>query len=331
LKADPRPWLLAEETPVVRHVTLRDLYGRSADDPEMKRALAEAMAADPIRAILDAQEPEGWWVKPGSGYGPKYVGTIWQLIFLGQLGADPQDPRIRAACAYVLGHTLTAEGGFGVSAAVTQAVPPGSSVAHCLNGNLIRALIDLGWLDDPGVQQAIRWQVQAILGGVRYFRSATSGPGFGCGANEQLPCAWGAIKALGGLARVPADRRDPVLEEALDVGAAFLLSHDPAVADYPMGWGNTKPSGSWFKLGFPSGYVADVLQNLEVLAELGYGRDERVNAALEWVLTLQDDAGRWRNQYAYHGKTWVDFEQQGKPSKWVTLRVCRLLNRIDGT
>ena len=39
-----------------------------------------------------------------------------------------------------------------------------------------------------------------------------------------------------------------------------------------MGWGNTKPSSSWFKLGFPSGYVADVLQVLEALAELGHAR-----------------------------------------------------------
>ena len=92
-----------------------------------------------------------------------------------------------------------------------------------------------------------------------------------------------------------------------------------------MGWGNTRPSGSWFKLGFPSGYVADVLQNLEVLCELGHGRDPRLARAIEWLLAKQDERGRWRNEYAYNGKTWVDFERQGQPSKWVTLRASRVL------
>jgi hypothetical protein len=109
------------------------------------------------------------------------------------------------------------------------------------------------------------------------------------------------------------------------VGVEFLLSRDPATADYPMGWGNTKPSTSWFKLGFPSGYVADVLQVLEALTELGHGGDERLTASYGWLLGQQDAEGRWLNRYAYNRKTWVDVERQGAPSKWVTLRACTVL------
>ena len=110
------------------------------------------------------------------------------------------------------------------------------------------------------------------------------------------------------------------MTRAIEAGVDFLLSRDPAVADYPAGWGNTRPSGSWFKLGFPSGYVADVLQNLEVLAELGQARDPRLANAIEWLLGKQDARGSWMNEYAYNGKTWVDVDRQGQPSKWVTLR-----------
>src|SRR3990172_10739029 len=92
-----------------------------------------------------------------------------------------------------------------------------------------------------------------------------------------------------------------------------------------MGWGNTRPSSSWFKPGFPSGYVADVLQNLEVLCDLGHGGKPRLTLAFDWLLSKQDAHGRWRNEYAYNGKTWVDFEAQGQPGKWVTLRACRVL------
>ena len=327
LRADPLPWLLDPDAPAVRHRALRDLLGRPADDPDLVASGAAAMAADPIRAILDAQHPDGYWEKPGPGYATKYRGTVWQLIFLDQLGADPHDERIRRGCAYVLGHTAAPTGGFAASGRVDGGPPPASLVAHCLNGNLLRALIGFGWIDAPEVLAAIEWEARAVTGeGVtRWYATATCGPGFACGANERLPCAWGAIKGLLGLAAVPGSSRSPLVERALATGAEFLLSQDPATADYPAGWGNQRPSGSWFRLGFPSGYVADVLQNLEVLGELGFAADPRLDHAFAWLLSKQDADGRWRNEYAYNRKTWVDFERQGQPSRWVTLRACRVL------
>jgi hypothetical protein len=92
-----------------------------------------------------------------------------------------------------------------------------------------------------------------------------------------------------------------------------------------MGWGNTKPNGSWFKLGFPSGYVADVLQVMEAVAEAGAAADPRLARAVEWLLAQQDGEGRWRNRYDYHGKLQVDIDRGGGPSRWVTLRACRVL------
>ena len=329
LRSDPLPWLLDPTVPAVRHLALRDLLNRPADDPEIVEARRAAMSADPIAAILAAQHAEGFWEKPGAGYATKYRGTVWQLIFLDQLGADGADERIRRACDYVLGHAIAASGGFGASGQLHR-VPPPSAVIHCLNGNLLRAVIGFGWLDDVRVQGAVEWQAGAITGEgvVRWYASGTSGPGFACAANEWQPCAWGAAKAMLGLARIPVERRSPLVARAIEAGGAFLLSRDPAVADYPMGWGNTRPNGSWFKLGFPSAYVTDVLQVLEALSDLGHGHDPRLARALDWLLASQDEHGRWRNQYAYNGKTWVDYERQGEPSRWVTLRACRVLRRM---
>ena len=100
------------------------------------------------------------------------------------------------------------------------------------------------------------------------------------------------------------------------------------MTDYPFPSSSSRPNSSWFKLGFPLGYVADVLQNLEVLCDLGLSRDPRVVSATQWLLSKQDKQGRWANQYAYNGKTWVDFEKQGTPSKWATLRACRVLKAV---
>jgi hypothetical protein len=331
LKDDPLPWLLEENTPAVRHLALRQLLDQPENTTAVRHASAATMRTDPIASILAAQQHGGFWVKSGPGYAPKYRGTVWQVIFLDQLGADGRDSRVQAACEYVLSHSQAEMGGFAASG-TEKAPPPPSRVIHCLNGNLLRALIGFGWLQDERVQHAIDWKASAITGEdfTRYYQSGTSGPGFCCVANEHLPCAWGAIKGLLALARIPPERRSPHVERAIQQGVEFLLSCDPATAAYPAGYGNMKPSQSWFKLGFPSGYVADVLQNLTVLCELGFAKDLRLRPAIEWLLSKQAQAGRWRNQYAYNGKTWVNFERQGQLSKWVTLRACSVLKMVYG-
>ena len=331
LEADPRPWLLEEADPAVRAATLTHLLGKPAPDPEAAEARRAAMRANPIKGILDAMDPRGFWVKPGPGYAPKYSGTVWNLMFLEQMGADPADERVQAACRYLLDHTATATVGFGCSGSHLERNPPPSSVLHCLNGNLTRAMVRFGHLDDPRVQAAVDWAARTITGeGVERWYAYTPAPGFVCGINEDLPCGWGAVKELRALSAIPSRRRTAPVKRAIAIGVEFLFSRDPAEADYPMGWGNTRPSASWFKLGFPSGYVADVLQVLEVLAELGRAADPRLAHALAWLAGRQDARGRWHNRYAYQGKTTVPIEAQGKPSKWVTLRACTVLRAAAG-
>jgi hypothetical protein len=329
LRADPRPWLLDERAPAVRHLALRQLLDRPGDDPDVLDAQAAAMRSDPIAVILAAQNPAGWWVKPGSGYLPKYTASVWQVVFLDQLGADGTDQRIQTACAYLLDHAQTTNGGFGAVAS-GEARPAPSTAIHCLNGNLLRALIGFGWLDDERVGRSIDWQAAAITGQgeIRFYRSSLPGPGFRCGANGGMPCAWGGTKAVLALARIPAERRAPHVQRALDAGVTFLLSRDPAKADYPMAYGNTRPNGSWFKLGFPSGYVADVLQVLEAVCDAGAGGDPRIGTAVDWLLAMQDGQGRWTNRYAYDGEMVRDIDTPGQPSRWVTLRACRVLKAV---
>jgi hypothetical protein len=72
-------------------------------------------------------------------------------------------------------------------------------------------------------------------------------------------------------------------------------------------------------------WVADVLANLEALARLGHGAYPSLSPALDLILGKQDQQGRWRMEYSYNGKTVVDIEEKGKPSKWVTLRALRVL------
>jgi hypothetical protein len=326
LNDDPIPWLLETDpaNPGVRYFALRKLLDRPEDDPEVQAARAAIMATGPVPAILDAQYPEGYWVKPGGGYSPKYRGTVWQIIFLAELGADPADERVQRGCGYLLSHSIAANGAF---SALQKPVPSGS--IPCLNGNLLYALQRLGYADDPRVQAALDWLVRAITGegGFRYLRSGTTGPCFACSANLGQPCGWGANKAIKALLAIPPEQRTPAVQRALVVGAEFLLSRDPAVADYPY---TQRVNSTWFKLGFPLSYWSDVLETTAVLVELGYGHDPRLANALQLILSKQDAQGRWKLENSLQGKMWADIEEKGKPSKWVTLRALRVLRNVYG-
>jgi hypothetical protein len=67
VKGNTVAWLLEPADPAVRHLALRRLLDRPALDPEVAEARQAAMASKPIAPILAAQNPEGWWVKPGAG------------------------------------------------------------------------------------------------------------------------------------------------------------------------------------------------------------------------------------------------------------------------
>ncbi|HET6845935.1 MAG TPA: hypothetical protein VFH29_03825, partial [Anaerolineales bacterium] len=122
----------------------------------------------------------------------------------------------------------------------------------------------------------------------------------------------------------PAQWQTPVIKRATRHGVDFFFSVDPADATYPSGWA-AKPSGNWWKFGFPVFYVTDLLQVVEALAALGHGRDARLRRALALILSKQDAQGRWPLEYDYAGKTWVDFGARKAPNKWTTLRALRAL------
>jgi hypothetical protein len=252
---------------------------------------------------------------------------VWSLTLLAQLGASVDlDDRIRQACNYVLKNNYTSMGHFSYNGA------PGGTI-DCLQGNLSWALLVLG-CDDPRLEKAFEWMARSETGEgiapasdrdaeVRYY-AYKCGPNFACGANNKNGCAWGAVKVMLALSRLPVEKRTPMIDRAIQAGVDFLFSTDPAVARYPARTGN-KPSRDWWKFGFPVFYVTDLLQNVEALADVGYGSDPRLSNAINFIQSQQDENGRWSLDYDYNEKTWVNFGEPKQPNKWVTLRALRVL------
>jgi len=320
-------WLLEPKDIGVRYLALR--YLAQADAGDLATASKKAHTEGPIVKVLDKMKKEGYWEQPGTGYNPKYRSSVWSIILLAQLGASMgMDRRLATACSYMLDHGLTKDGHFTVNG-----LPSGT--VDCLQGNLCAALLDLG-SQDPRLDKAFEWMAKSVTGdgiapmtdktaAVRYY-AGKCGPNFACGSNNKLPCAWGAVKVMLAFSKLPQRKRTVLIDSAIKAGVDFLLSRDPAKADYPCGY-NAKPSGNWWKFGFPVFYVTDLLQNAEALVGLGYGQDPRLQNALTIIRNKQDAQGRWLLEYDYTGKTWIDFGAKKQPNKWVTLRALRVLTK----
>jgi hypothetical protein len=330
-QADPLAWLLEPENPSARYLALTGVLDRAADDADVVAARAAIPGWGPARAILDAQWPEGYWMRPGTGYSPRHKATVWQVIFLAAMGA-PCTTAVERACAYVLEHSRLSDGRF-------SAFKTGRGAFTCLNGNLLRAIFQLGY-EDPRLQESLEALAEMVARDRFCCRNNAVGVEGGsppARMRDGLPCAWGAIKALGAFAEVPEEQQSAAVRAAVEAGVAFLLNGSCssrvtaslAAGDYPAA---TKPSPLWLEFGFPLGYTSDQLEALEVLQRVAPARAGRpgpaqepvLAAAMAAVLSKRDPTGRWALQYT-PDNTWARFGKIGQPNKWVTLRALRVL------
>jgi hypothetical protein len=96
--------LLADPSPCLRRLVLRDLLGRAGDDAEVAE-LAAATEDDPlVNELVAAQRPDGSWAGagPDSTLDPTRA-TSLALARLGYLGLGPEHPLVQRGAEYVFG------------------------------------------------------------------------------------------------------------------------------------------------------------------------------------------------------------------------------------
>jgi hypothetical protein len=195
------------------------------------------------------------------------------------------------------------------------AVSP-SKYMDCYLGVALDSFLRLGYLEDERVQWLVTHTSERVLK-----------DRLKCKYRHNLACPWGGVKELRAFARIPEGKRTPEVKEAMAKIAEFLLKYDLARAAYPR---KKKVSGHWFQFAFPRTYNADILEVLDALALAGYGRERALGKAVEFMLSKQDQEGRWKMETSYNGKMLADIEKKGKPSKWLTLRALRVLKARYG-
>ncbi len=311
-------WLLDDEQPAIRYLTLTELLGRSATDSEVVQARAEIARRGWAAEILRAARPDGRWTDSTNPYRPKYSGTNWMLLILADLGISRDDARIAAAVGAWSRTMQRPDGGFSPG-------PEGQSHL-CTTGNSVRALLQFGYGGEAKVKRGLQWLVdhQAKLGGWSCF---------GSGRNLD---SWEPMSAF---AALPASARTGEIATAVERGAEFFLSRELHVQG-----DHYEP---WYRFHAPVHYYYDLLVGLDFLTALGYGDDPRMRHALEVLDRKRGRDGRWRLDAVHPDveggiREWMDahprqaptpfaLEPVGQPSKRLTLTAMLVRARVDGT
>jgi hypothetical protein len=326
LNLDPAEWLLEENNPSVRYFTLRDIMDKPEGDFEVKDAKAKIMQEGVVPKILAKQETGGYWGLPENFYiRAKYKGTSWQLIILAELGADEKDERIKKTCDFIFEHAQDPISGAFSYISSKNGGGDHERVLPCLTANMAWALIRFGYLDDERVKKALEWLIK-----YQRFDDEPGKP-----PNEWPYKRWNRcygertchsiiVKSIKVFAEIPENKRTLEMEDYISKGAEHMLNHHIYKRSGPPVLGRFK----WLEFGFPLMWNIDTLEVLGLLTKLGY-KDERMQDAIEVMLSKQNDQGKWILENTFNGRVQAGIERKGKPSKWITLNALRVLKRFE--
>lgn len=332
-------WLLEENNPPVRYLTLKNLIKDSKAAQENK---SHIMTYEVIRGILQHQEDflnrddKAYW---------KYKGKYWQLIFLGQFFADGQHPAIEKLVHNIIEIHKKWIWKFG---------------GQCLTANILAALIRLGYATHAVVKEETEKLAQQIV----------SNTGIKCEVMDYslLPHCYMAIpKILLCFSEIPIQTRSQAVNDAIEILVQILLDNEvfiyvpgnrrqwqkilenqPKRAELPEGqtvkaWtikekekflnakglGGREAKKGWLKFGFPLHYNSDILEAMYSLACLGIPMHPNLEKPLQIIKDKMTNNGKWIMENSLNGKMWVDVEEKGKPSKWLTYFALLVLDHFE--
>ncbi|WP_375388280.1 hypothetical protein [uncultured Amnibacterium sp.] len=312
---DAVPGHLLDGDPSVRWQALRDLTDAPAEEVAAERAKvaeegwgARLLAEQAEDGLWDGGVYRPGWADEERPFFDAWTGTHFVLETLRDLGADPASPAVRRAIDRVREHVLWDKGDRPYFDGETE---------PCVNGTVLASAAYFGAGGDR--------VLQALLD-----RHLADG-GWNCWAQgPETPSSFhSTICVLEGLrAWEAAGGADTAVRDARLAGEEYLLERrllrrrsSGAVIDPRF----SMPS-------FPTRWYYDVLRALEHFRLARPEKDPRCGEAVDLVRGKRLPSGLWNLEQHHMGPVLLDLdeEQEGYPSRWITLRALRVLRWWDG-
>ncbi|EQD56727.1 hypothetical protein B1B_08969 [mine drainage metagenome] len=187
---------------------------------------------------------------------------------------------------------------------------------------MVRSLLQFGYGDDPRIRVSLDWLV----------KTADPKGGWSCFERGRNLDSWEGLSAF---AAYPRDRWTPAMTGCVDRAAEFFLDREL----HRQG----ERYAPWYRFHYPVHYYYDLLVGLEVLTALGRGGDPRLAFAWDllegkrrkdgrWVMDavhpdVEGSLAEWFRAHPSRRPTPFTLEPAGKPSKTITFRALRSLQR----
>lgn len=307
-------WLLEDENPSIKYLTLTELLDEPIDSPQVKKAKAAIAKSPMILSLLSDQESDGGF---GCNVYDKWMGAHWRLRAMVDLAIPEGDKRALKSAGQVLQWLLSPEHKKNIRLI-------NGRIRRCASqeGNALYSCCKLGIADDPRVKyladSLVSWQWPD--GGWNCDKEPDA---HHSSFHESVIPMWGLLEYH----HVTGDKASLVAAKRT---GEFILRHHLFKSEktghiiHP----------SWLNLRYPHYWHYDILQGLSALAILGKIKDPRASEALDIVQQKRRPDGRWKAD-GYHWKSLMTDKRysspvdwwRGKPNKMLTLKALIVLKK----
>jgi hypothetical protein len=314
--------LLADPSPSLRLLVLRDLLGRSQDDAEVQELTRLQMQDPLVTAVASARLPTGGWnlaALPGSFPGGEVQAAAYALARLGFLGLDQKSPVVSHAAAFLFSQQAAdgswplaetyrgAEGEEDVASMPLQTALPLAGLAAC------------GYSQDPRAERGYEWLLANRLDDGAWPTGWMKGNLRGVAGYRRLPhsrwgCRSNTTAALLSLALHPVRR----LSDAARRGLDLLLGRETHDRSH-LGFETARLVG----VEPPSGFLTYFARfDPALVLNLCW----RMGASME-DMRIDDLTAFLRSQLGPHG-LW-EYPHKPQAMRWVSVDLLRSLARLD--
>jgi hypothetical protein len=311
------PMLLADPSPCLRMLVLRELLHRPPDDEEV-RELTALQNNDPLVAdLVQVQSKDGSWKRresAGLTLKTTLFNTSQALARLGYVGADRNHPAVKKGAEYIFSlqqpdGSWPSPGDPGESTVITplQTALPLRGLAWCGYATDVRAEKAYTWLLNHRLPDGA-WPTRITAEGSYGYRA-----GYRVLAHSRWGCRSNTTGALQCLALHPRRRHSDEARRALDL----LLGRETRDA-HILGYETARMVGVEPARGFLTYFVRfDLALLLDLCWRVGATLDdERISDVVAFVQSIQGVYGLWEYQ-------------NPQASRWVTFDVLRSLSRLE--
>jgi len=319
--------LLADPSPCLRLLVLRELLARPDDDPEVQELVALREQDTLVVDLLSRQRKDGAWQADGRLWqGSPLRATYLALMRLGYLGFEPAHPAVRRGAEYLFslqrddGSWPIPRGG------VEGGEHEGYTMVPLQTALPLRALAMCGYGTDPRAERAYDWLLSRRLDdgawptGIAGGTKADGVYGYVAGYRRLAHSRWGCRSNTTGsllcLAHHPHRRRTTEARRALDL----LLGRETREAQN-VGFEVARLVGAEPVRGFFTFFARfDLATLLDLCWRVGATtEDARVADLVEYIVALRGEYGLW------------EYASRPQASRWVTFDILRSLSRLQAS